>query len=164
MKKNGFILFLMSFTFTTLFFACSKPSCPNTKCYNGGLKEGGGSNCTCICQRGYVGSNCDTEFRYAFLGNYSAQCYDNNGFSCGNFTLPISTNSDSVTAINIGLNALTLKAALDPDNSNIAIPSQIINGTTYVGSGVFKSGAIMLTINSLTGNVGSITYYQGPKN
>jgi len=163
MKKKYLFSFITLFALCVFFFSCSKPSCPDTKCYNGGLREGGGSNCGCVCQRGYVGNNCDTEFRYAFLGNYSAQCYDNNGFGCGAFTLVIGTSTDSVTAINIGLNTVTLKATVDPDNSNVSIPYQTISGTTFLGSGVFQSGTIALTLNSAAGNVTTVTYYQGPK-
>lgn len=163
MKKTGFTLFLVVFAFCSFIFSCTKPSCPGTICYNGGVKEGGGTKCNCICPYGYAGSNCDTEARQAFIGTYSAQCYDNNGFGCGSFIMPVSANTDSITGLTIGLNGVTLSGILDLYNSNVVISSQTVAGVTYVGAGIFQSGTIVLTINSQSGNAASTTYYQGPK-
>lgn len=160
MKKKLFVLFILS---SFLFFSCTKPSCPGYNCLNGGLKEGGGSNCTCICASGYMGNHCETEARQAYLGNYSAQCYDVNGFGCGSFTMQVTASTDSISAINVNLKSVTLLGDIDFRNANISIPSQTISGATYSGSGLFQSGTIVLTVNAVSGGVASTCYYQGPK-
>ncbi len=120
--------------------ACDTDACKDVECgANGVCVEG-----VCVCDDGYEGTNCDTEERADFIGNYLA-----NETACGlvNYNASIATSNTGVTKI-----AITGFGGWECNGTPIVVIATV-NGDdlTVDANQPFCSNA--LTIDSGTGSI-----------
>lgn len=141
------------------FVACKKEEdpCKNVSCLNGGTCNNG----SCNCAAGYEGSNCGTEWRAKFVGNYNG----NMACSTGNFTMNLSVNNSSV-----GVTSVVMSDGTDNwvgtlnGSSSLTISAQTISGgTTISGSGQLSGNVLTLNLTLAGGGTTVNCTYTGTK-
>ena len=119
--------------------ACTPDACKDVNCLNGGVCETG----DCICAIGFEGTNCQTEQRQAFVGNYSVD----EACNLGDFSYEISINADSEIATQITLSNIAdlgFELTGSVDGVLLTIPEQTVNNYTTSGSGELEEGTLTL--------------------
>ena len=151
--KLSSILFALSF----LIFVGCKDECDGVECSdNGTCVEG-----TCVCDAGYDGSNCETELRLGFLGNYEGPIDCGVIIGSSDATLNISTEASGADQINLDFNIDILDISpvtatiISQDNFtiNTNMQSVEINGqqvdVTISGEGVLQAdNSISILLNT----------------
>jgi len=138
MKK----LFVLLFTIAC-FTSCSDP-CEDVVCQNDGTCDDG----ICICVEGYMGTNCETEIRAAFLGNWITE------YTCDNQLIDeviasISADPNNILGIVFDIDDGIFNGIVDA-NGNITVSDQevFVNGmsveTSISGTGDMANDIINL--------------------
>lgn len=133
--------------------ACTDP-CKDVTCQNGGVCDEG----DCICATGYEGTDCGTEMRTKFLGNYSILdgCYPGTPY-----TSTISTSADAVNKVaisNILGNTLNGTAKATISGTSITIPNQTVTDSDNeiwtvegMSTGTLSSNTFSISIKFIFG-------------
>lgn len=129
-------LALVAFTAT----GCKKDKCKDKNCGNGSCVDG-----SCVCNTGYEGSECGTEVRAKFIGQYSGT-FSCSGGSPGTVNMSISNSST-------GVNKVVMSDGFDNwicsvSGSSLTIANQTISGgNTIQGSGQLAGSILTLNLN-----------------
>ena len=139
--------------------ACTTDPCKDVTCNNGGTCTDG----TCICATGYEGTNCDTEMRAKFIGNYNITESCTSGtdtYSCAVTTS--STGVANISFSNLYNGGVSVSGTVN--GTAVTIASQSLATATISGSGVISTtGVITLTYTvSVGGNSDTCTMTMTP--
>jgi hypothetical protein len=143
--KNVVAILAMAFGLMITQSACTDP-CKNVECNNGTCEEG-----TCKCDVGYEGTNCDTEERAKFLGQWRG----NDNCDPAIYTMTFASASGDVKKVNItnpGGYSTNITISGTVSGSSLEIPSQTAGGATWSGNGSITDGRLdwALTIDDGT--------------
>lgn len=139
--------------------ACNTDACKDVTCNNGGTCADG----TCLCADGYEGTNCDTEMRAKFLGNFNITESCSSGTDT--YSCVIATSSSNVANIsfsNLYNSGIAVSGTVN--GTAVTIASQSLATATISGSGVISTtGVITLTYTvSVGGNSDTCTMTMTP--
>ncbi|MBC7553484.1 MAG: hypothetical protein H7257_05855 [Taibaiella sp.] len=128
------------------YLSCNTDRCKTILCANRGICNGG----SCTCPSGYEGTNCETETRKKFTGNWSVFEKGSNSLAA---QYPITIeNGESITFVQIknfnNYFSTPIRAYVDKDK--LIIPVQRMQGKVFYGEGIIKS-------NTTYGQYGGIT-------
>ncbi len=119
--------------------SCKKDPCKDVTCEHGTCNDG-----SCLCETGYEGSNCETEQRLAFVGNYNVT--ETCGPNSYNFTINILADTENVNELSIhNFGDLNFNITATVDGTSISIVDQSGNGKTVNGSGELVDGVLSIS-------------------
>lgn len=119
--------------------SCKKDPCKDVTCVHGTCNDG-----SCVCETGYEGSNCETEQRLAFVGDYSVT--ETCGPNTYNFTVNVTADSENVSELTISnFGDFNFDVTATVIGSTITIAYQSDDGITVTGNGEFNEGGISLS-------------------
>lgn len=147
MKKSLLAFFAAGIAAVTFSISsCTVDPCKDVSCgANGECVEG-----DCVCDAGYEGTTCATEWRAKFIGTASLS----GTVACpvsGNGTFPataftMSNSSQGVTMFTINGAGLVF-VATTTSSTSFTIASTTINNLTYTGSGQISGTNVSITLN-----------------
>ncbi|MBP9153264.1 MAG: hypothetical protein KBF73_13340 [Flavobacteriales bacterium] len=145
--------FLALATLITLGLGSCKPdACKDVTCLNGGICDSG----DCVCATGYAGTNCDTEQRSVFVGNYSA--VENCNLGDFNYEISINANSENVTEIvlhNLGDFNFDIVGVVS--GTAVTFTDQPGTGSTINGTGTLDNGVLTIDYTLVTSGDQTLT-------
>lgn len=128
------------------------------------------SSCTKTCDAGYEGSDCKTEVRTKYYGNYKTSGTAVNTFGSGAITdliVTVSSNASDVQNFNftytLGGDVYLLNGLLDANGTAFTVPSQTAQGVTYSGTGSFTTSSMTLQLSEVDGSTTTTINLTGPK-
>lgn len=137
---------ILSSVGTIMYTSCNTDKCKGVVCANGGVCNKG----ACTCPTGYVGTNCETENRKRFTGNWSV--FEKGSTSLAKQYQVSIEEGESITFVNItNFNnrfKSTVKAYVDGDR--LIIPSQRLEGKIVFGEGDIYSSVTYGQYGGLT--------------
>ncbi len=142
MKITTKAIYLSAFTALTAFFAvfnssCNADKCKTIVCANRGICNGG----SCTCPSGYEGTNCETETRKKFTGNWHVFEKGSNSLA-RSYDISILNSEEGITFVNIYnfYNRFdTIPVRAYADGRRLIIPIQRIKGKILYGDGYISS-------------------------
>ncbi|MCF8461686.1 MAG: hypothetical protein K9G46_13265 [Flavobacteriales bacterium] len=145
-------LLLLASLITLGLSSCKPDACKDVTCLNGGICDSG----ECICATGYAGTNCDTEQRLAFVGNYSA--VENCNLGDFNYEISINANSENVTEIvlhNLGDFNFDIVGVVS--GTAVTFTEQSGTGSTINGTGTLNNGVLTIDYTLVTSGGQTLT-------
>ncbi len=129
------------------------------------------TSCTKTCDAGYEGSDCKTEVRTKYLGNYktsgTAVVAGGGSGQITDLIVAVSTSSTDVESFNfaytIGGDSYSLKGTLSTNGTAFTVPSQTAQGLTYTGSGSFTTTSMTVQLQEVNGSTTTTINLTGPK-
>ncbi|MBL7800270.1 MAG: hypothetical protein JNL95_06045 [Chitinophagales bacterium] len=128
------------------------------------------SSCTKTCDAGYEGSDCKTEVRTKYYGNYktSGTAVNTSGsFTITDLIVSVSSNASDVQNFNfsytIGGDTYLLNGKIDANGTAFTVPSQTAFGLTYTGTGTFTTSSMTVQLTEVDGGTTTTINLTGPK-
>lgn len=172
MSKIKNVLFTAAITLgtfgTVTYTSCSKDACKDVACSNGGTCVSG----SCSCPSGYEGSNCSTESRAKYVGDYQASGTDNAGGTYTNWTLSFASSGTSVNTMTLTFKntagATVFSFPITVTFSSTSASTFIINSTTvgsftYTGNGSLSTTTATVTVTQAGSPNLVITFNNGTR-
>ena len=142
------ILTILAFSIISFTNSCQQDKCKDITCLNGGTCTDG----TCTCPAGYSGTDCGNLNRSAFIKNWNVVSNSCLGGTGGwTVTVVAGSGADDIILQNFGhficgSGPINISAKVTSATA-FTIPSQLVCGTTYDGSGSLNGTSLNVTYN-----------------
>ena len=130
-------LLILSAFFAVFNVSCNTDKCKTIVCANPGVCNAG----SCTCPEGYEGTNCETETRKKFTGNWHVFEKGSNSLA-RSYDISVLKSSEGITFVNIYnfynyYDTIPVRAYVD--GLRLIIPVQKIKGKVFYGDGLISS-------------------------
>ena len=120
-------------------------------------------SCAKTCDSGYEGSDCKTEVRAKYFGNWTVNGTDNGTppgtYTGKHFAVSAGSTINELTFTSVDL-ALVFPVTLSADGKTFAVNTTVTGSYTYTGSGSFTSAnAVNLSLTEVGGTPAATTIY-----